>query len=238
LNSGTIKTLTNSGTITGGNGGVGHTGGSGGSGIDNTGTIATLTNTGTISNGAPGADAILSAGANASIGTLFNSGHIEGAVALLGGSGDTLDNLGRISGNVALGDGDILMNQGQVAGDVTLGASDTLTDTGAIQGDVTLGASDTFDMSSGDVSGAITASSGDLLEFSGNFGHETIDNFTATGAAHDTLELGSAGFGAYAALSSAMAQVGPNVVIGLGADSITLVGVAKSSLVSADFKFA
>ena len=186
-----------------------------------------------------GADAILSAGADASIGLLSNSGQIIGAVELLGRSGDTLDNLGRISGNVALAGGDILMNQGQVYGDVTLAGSDTLTDRGAIHGSVTLAASDTFDASSGEVTGAITASSGDLLEFSGHFGHETIDNFHAgTGAAHDTLELGSGGFGGFATLSSAISQVGSNVVIGLGADSITLVGVAKSSLVLADFKLA
>ncbi len=184
-----------------------------------------------------GADAILSAGADASIGILTNSGQIDGAVELLGRSGDTLDNLGQISGNVALAGGDLLMNQGQVYGDVTLGASDTLTDTGVIHGDVTLGASDTFDASSGEVAGAITASSGDLLEFSGNFGHETIDNFTAgTGAAHDTLELGLGG--GYPALSSSMSQVGSNVVIRLGVtDSVTIDNVTLSSLVSANFKF-
>ena len=55
---------------------------------------------------------------------------------------------------------------------------------------------------------------------------------------HDTLELGLSGFGSYAALSSAMAQVGSNVVIGLGANSVTLADVSLSSLASADFKFA
>jgi hypothetical protein len=109
---------------------------------------------------------------------------------------------------------------------------------GQVYGGVTLGASDTFDASSGEVSGAITASSGDLLEFSGNFGHETIDDFTAgTGAAHDTLELGLGGFGGYSALASSMSQVGSNVVIRLGAaDSVTIDNATLSSLVSADFK--
>ena len=93
---------------------LGQPGGAGGSGLANTGTIATLTNTGTISNGAAGADAILSEGADASIGPPTNSGQIVGAVELLGGSGDTLDSFGRISGNVALSGGDLLMNQGQV----------------------------------------------------------------------------------------------------------------------------
>jgi hypothetical protein len=202
----------------------------------NTGTITTLDNTGTIKHGSPGADAIDSVG---SIATLSNRGQIMGAVELLGGSGDTLDNLGQISGNVMLAGGDLLMNQGQVYGDVTLGRADTFTDTGAIHGDVTLGASDTFDASGGEITGAITASSGDLLEFSRNFGHETIDNFTAgTGAAHDTLELGSVGFGGFQAVHHAISQVGSDTVIRLdAADSITLVGVAKSSLVAAAFKF-
>jgi hypothetical protein len=81
--------------------------------------------------------------------------------------------------------------------------------------------------------------SGDLLKFSENFGHETIDNFTAgTGAAHDTLELGVGGFGGYAPISSEMSQVGSDMVIRLGAtNSVTLDHVALSSLVATDFKF-
>ena len=154
---------------------------------------------------------------------LSNSGQIDGAVDLLGGSGDTLDNFGLISGNVALAGGDILMNQGQVYGDVTLGSADT------------------YDASSGEVTGAITASSGDLLEFGGNFGAATIDDFAAgTGATHDTIELGVGGLDSYAALTSAsaMSQVGSAVMIRLDAtDSITLNHVSLSSLVSADFKF-
>jgi hypothetical protein len=45
-------------------------------------------------------------------------------------------------------------------------------------------------------------------------------------------------FGIFTAVQSAMSQVGADTVIRLDAtDSITLVGVTKSSLVSADFKF-
>ena len=106
---------------------------------------------------------------------------------------------------------------------------------------MTLGSADTYDASSGEVTGAITASSGDLLEFSGNFGAATIDDFAAgPGATHDTIELGVGGLDSYAALTSAsaMSQVGSNVMIRLDAtDSITLNHVTLSSLVSADFKF-
>ena len=135
---GTIATLTNSGTISGGNGGESGTGlpwasaGAGGAGIANSGTIATLTNSGTIhggkggsgsTSGAPG-DAILSAGAGASIGPITNSGRIIGnveidnqaSVTVTGGSGKTFGrwtggtitigngNLNFAGGNTALGD--------------------------------------------------------------------------------------------------------------------------------------
>ena len=170
---------------------------------------------------------------------LSNSGQIDGAVDLLGGSGDTLDNFGLISGNVALAGGDILINQGQVYGDVTLAGGDTLIDTGLIHGDVTLGSADSFDASQGGVAGTIGASSGDLFEFGGHFGAETIDNFTAgAGSTHDTLEFATSDFGSYAALTSAMSQAGSDVMIRLDAtDSIALNHVSLSSLVSADFKF-
>ena len=126
---------------------------------------------------------------------LSNSGQIDGAVDLLGGWGDTLDNFGLISGNVALAGGDIFSNQGQVYGDVTLASGDTLIDTGVIHGDVTLGSADSFDASHGGVAGTIGASSGDLFEFGGHFGAETIDNFTAgAGSTHDTLEFATSDF--------------------------------------------
>ena len=116
----TITTLTNSGTISGGNGGSGQR--------------RRRRRRGSCEyrhdrdddqyrddyERRHGADAIYSAGPQASIGLLSNSGQIDGAVDLLGGSGDTLDNFGLISGNVALAGGDIFMNQGQVYGDVTL----------------------------------------------------------------------------------------------------------------------
>ena len=58
LNAGTITTLTNSGTISGGAGGPpSHfhgAGGVGGAGVANSGTITTLTNSGTIGGGSGG----------------------------------------------------------------------------------------------------------------------------------------------------------------------------------------
>jgi serralysin len=201
----------------------------------NTGTITTLDNTGTIKHGSPGADAIDSVG---SIATLSNSGQILGAVELLGGSGDTLDNLGRISGNVMLAAGDLLMNQGQVYGDVTLGRADTFTNTGAIQGNLTLGASDTINDSGGAILGVISASNSDIFNYAGLFCNETIDNFVVSGSTHDTIQFAGNDFSGFQPVHHAISRVGSDTVIRLDAtDSTTLVGVTKSSLVAADFKF-
>ena len=115
---------------------------------------------------------------------------------------------------------------------MTLAGGDTLIDTGAIHGDVTLGSADSFDASQGGVAGTIGAPSGDLFEFGGHFGAETIDNFTAgPGSTHDTLEFATSDF-------APMSQIGSAVMIKLDAtDSIALNHVSLSSLVSADFKF-
>ncbi len=73
--SGTIKTLTNSGTISGGFGGAGTTGGVGGAGLPNGGTIGTLTNSGTISggNGGGGSGSVAAARAARACRTLGRS---------------------------------------------------------------------------------------------------------------------------------------------------------------------
>ena len=86
----TITTLTNSGSLQGANGAAG---GNGGTAVWNAGAITTLTNSGTIQAGQGGAagtglpagsagDAIYSAGAAASIGTIANTGVVAGNVVI------------------------------------------------------------------------------------------------------------------------------------------------------------
>ncbi|MBV8443987.1 MAG: PEP-CTERM sorting domain-containing protein, partial [Hyphomicrobiales bacterium] len=92
-NAGTIVTLTNRGTISGGDAGFGiESGGAGGGGVVNAGSIATLRNTGTISGGAGGSGGELTGGAggagvsnSGTITTLINRGTINGGTGSSGG---------------------------------------------------------------------------------------------------------------------------------------------------------
>jgi hypothetical protein len=149
---GTIKTLTNSGVVSGGVGGSGgNTGGAGGAGISNTGTIAALTNRGTIEggnggtgpkgNGAAG-DAILSAGPNALIGPIANSGQIIGnveidnqaSVIIKGGSGTTFGSFS--GGAITIGAGDLTFAGGNtdLADSVAVnGGAGTVTNEGVLR---------------------------------------------------------------------------------------------------------
>ncbi|MFO1160787.1 MAG: VCBS domain-containing protein [Reyranellaceae bacterium] len=78
----------------------------------------------------------------------------------------------------------------------------------------------------------------DSFVFDLGAGKDTIVDFTAgTNAGHDVIDFGSAVFGSYAAVKAAMIQSGANVVIGSGADSLTITGVTVAALVSADFQF-
>jgi hypothetical protein len=173
--------------------------------------------------------------------TFTNAGAIDGAVKFTGaGANNALTNSGSITGNVTLaGAGSEFKNHNQIYGDVTLGRSETLINTGVIHGDVTLGALDSVNDSRGKITDAITASSNDTFVYNGLFGEETINKFVAgSGATHDTIQFAANDFGTFAAVQGAMHQVGADTVITLdAADSITLVGVAKSSLVASDFKF-
>jgi hypothetical protein len=70
-----------------------------------------------------------------------------------------------------------------------------------------------------------------------SFGKDTITDFQ-TGSSHDTIQFNHTVFANFAAVHAHAAQVGSNTVITIdAADSVTLVGVALSSLHSADFHF-
>src|SRR5271156_6080294 len=192
-NSGTIATLSNSGAISGGAGLPGfRAGATGGAGVSNSGTITTLTNSGMISSGAassasgtatPG-DAILSAGSNASIGTIANSGSIVGnveidnqaSVTITGGSGSTFGKLtdGAIIGAITIANGNLTFGGGNtfLGDNVTVnGGHGTVTNTGPLQIAAPLGITGSFTQNP---AGALDLDfAGDL---SGEYGALTISS--------------------------------------------------------------
>jgi PEP-CTERM motif len=134
-NAGTIATLTNSGKILGGSGGDAQfaqfgIGGAGGAGVSNSGTILALTNSGVIDGGKGGTgpygdgaagDAIYSAGAHASIGSIANTGSIVGNVEIddqsnvtiigaIGGGGKVFGSL--TGGTIVIGNGNLTFGRG------------------------------------------------------------------------------------------------------------------------------
>jgi hypothetical protein len=172
----------------------------------------------------------------------INAGMIDGVVTFDGtGANNSLTNSGTITGNVNLsaGTSGTVKNHHEIYGDVILGASDTLLNTGIIHGDVTLGASDMINDSRGQITDAINASTSDLFVYKGLFGEETINNFVAgIGSTHDTIQFAANDFSSFGSVMGSTRQVGADSVITLdAADSITLAGVAKSSLVSTNFTF-
>jgi hypothetical protein len=157
-NAGTIAMLSNAGTISGGSGGSGGNGvgatsgvgGAGGAGIANSGSIAVLINSGKVIGGAGGAgpspgaagDAILSAGAHASIGLIANSGRIIGNVEIdnqasatvTGGTGKTFGSW--TGGTITIGNGDLIFAGGNTAlgDDISVdGGLGTVTNKGPLQ---------------------------------------------------------------------------------------------------------
>jgi hypothetical protein len=147
----TIKTLANSGTISGGSGGMGGFGGTGGDGIKNSGTITTLINRGTISGGPAGprsgvrGDAIYSAGDGASIGTISNTGSIVGNVEIDDQSNVTIINPSKkygswTGGTIDIGNGNLTFGGGAalsrsfVGDDITVdGGAGTVFNKGRLQ---------------------------------------------------------------------------------------------------------
>ena len=141
-NSGTIATLTNKGTISGGNGLVGSGGGIGGAGIANSGTITKLTNGGQIS-GLAGfrGGAGMSNASGATIGSLSNAtgatisggGGFRSGAGLSNASGATIGSLVNAAGGTISGGAGLTSGAGG-AGVANSGGITTLTNQGTIGG--------------------------------------------------------------------------------------------------------
>lgn len=80
-------------------------------------------------------------------------------------------------------------------------------------------------------------SGNDRFVFASGFGSDTISDFTAGSGSDDTLDFTSYGYTTYAEIQSnvSIADVSGNAVLTIGSDSVTLTGVASSSLDVDDF---
>jgi hypothetical protein len=78
----------------------------------------------------------------------------------------------------------------------------------------------------------------DTFVFAPNFGNDVIKGFVAGGAGHDTIQFSQSVFDSFASVLSHASQVGQDVVISTGADSLTLKNTKIGALHGYDFHFA
>ena len=78
----------------------------------------------------------------------------------------------------------------------------------------------------------------DSFVFDKGFGKDRITDFTAGSSSnHDVIDMDHAVFADFNAVRAAMTQVGADVVIAAGADSVTVSSVSVANLIAADFLF-
>jgi Bacterial Ig-like domain/Bacterial Ig domain/Right handed beta helix region len=78
----------------------------------------------------------------------------------------------------------------------------------------------------------------DTFVFAANFGKDVIKDFDAYGRSHDTIQFSKSMFSDFASVLNHASQVGQDVVISAGDDSLTLKNTKLGSLQSHDFHFA
>jgi len=78
----------------------------------------------------------------------------------------------------------------------------------------------------------------DTFSFAANFGNDVIRDFDAIGRKHDVVEFSKGVFDSFASVLSHASQVGQDVVISTGMDSLTLKNAKLGVLDSSDFHFA
>src|SRR5262249_46663544 len=77
----------------------------------------------------------------------------------------------------------------------------------------------------------------DTFVFASNFGHSTIQGFSATGSGHDTVQFSKSVFDSFASVLSHASQVGQDVVISSGSETLKILNTKLSALNSQDFHF-
>ncbi|OCK57070.1 Ig-like domain-containing protein, partial [Bradyrhizobium sp. LMTR 3] len=78
----------------------------------------------------------------------------------------------------------------------------------------------------------------DTFVFAANFGRDVIKDFAASGTAQDTIQFSKTVFDSFASVLSHASQVGQDIVISAGSDTLTLKNTKLSALNSSDFHFA
>jgi hypothetical protein len=78
----------------------------------------------------------------------------------------------------------------------------------------------------------------DTFVFAANFGHSAIEGFSVSGPGHDTVQFSKNTFDSFASVLSHATQVGQDVVIASGNDTLKLLNTKLSTLNSQDFHFA
>ncbi|WP_213287217.1 Ig-like domain-containing protein [Bradyrhizobium sp. sGM-13] len=78
----------------------------------------------------------------------------------------------------------------------------------------------------------------DTFAFAANFGRDIIKDFAASGSAQDTIQFSKTVFDSFASVLSHASQVGQDIVISSGSDTLTLKNTKLSALSSQDFHFA
>src|SRR5450830_303943 len=214
VNSGTIGMLSNSGTISGGYTGI----------YNNTGTIGMLSNSGTISGGNTG---IYSTG---TIGTMSNSGTISGGNTGIYnniGTIGTLSNSGLITGSTGAIYNDVsgalvqITNLGTIAGNIYNGSSNDLTingGTGSTFGTLT-GYGGTIGTITNTASNIIFSSGNQLLNDNINVGTNTVSNLAGTLQVNNQLSI----TGNYVQSAAATLK------IGVGDSAVTSSGTTSDS---------
>jgi Ca2+-binding RTX toxin-like protein len=78
----------------------------------------------------------------------------------------------------------------------------------------------------------------DTFVFAANFGHDVIKDFVAsTGTTHDVVQFSKTVFDSFASVLADASQVGADVVISAGSDTLTLKNTKLSALDTRDFQF-
>ena len=79
---------------------------------------------------------------------------------------------------------------------------------------------------------------GDTFVFAANFGRDVIKDFVASGSGQDTIQFSKTVFDSFASVLSHASQVGEDVAISTGNDTLTLKNTKLGALNSNDFHFA